>query len=117
MERKYSEELRRLISKSQAIEKELRESRGRLELAIKGADASLWEWHILTDSLTCDDRFSEILGYAPGEILPQRNTWAALIHPEDEPTFVQKGKREKEKGSSLVLNHVLRHTGCHSAQK
>jgi PAS domain S-box-containing protein len=39
--------------------------------------------------LTTDDRFTEILGYRPGEIEPRGASWVGLIHPEDLPRFRQ----------------------------
>ncbi|MFZ5866342.1 MAG: PAS domain-containing protein, partial [Thermodesulfobacteriota bacterium] len=62
-QRKHNEELRKEIARREATEKALRETEQRCESAIKGADASLWEWNISTGSMVCDYRFSEILGY------------------------------------------------------
>ncbi|MEW6531142.1 MAG: PAS domain-containing protein [Thermodesulfobacteriota bacterium] len=86
-ERKHNEELRREIARREATEKALRETEQRCESAIKGADASLWEWNVRTGSMVCDNRFSEILGYAAGEVRQHQDSWRKLTHPADLPVF------------------------------
>lgn len=86
-ERKLNEVLRQEVELRKAIETTLRESEQRCESAMKGTDVSLWNWNIRSGALVCDDRFSEILGYARGEIQPLRESWVELVHPADAPMF------------------------------
>jgi PAS domain S-box-containing protein len=65
-------------------EKELKESRERLELAIKGTNAGLWDWFVQTGEVVFDDRWAEIIGYSLGELQPLSiQTWLDLCHPDD----------------------------------
>lgn len=68
------------ITKQILREEELRKSRERLDLALKGADIGVWEWDIANNKWMFDNRWSEILGYMPDEIIKD---WFNLIHPDD----------------------------------
>ncbi|MEZ4382984.1 MAG: ATP-binding protein [Nannocystaceae bacterium] len=71
------------IEKSQA-EEALRTSERRLSLALRGANEGLWEFDLRTKSYFFSPRYARILGYEPGAIAPDRDAWAALIHPADQ---------------------------------
>jgi PAS domain S-box-containing protein len=65
-------------------EKELTESRERLELAIKGTNAGLWDWFVQTGEVVFDERWAEIIGYTLNELQPVSiQTWTDLCHPDD----------------------------------
>jgi len=69
-------------------ESKLKESRDRLDLALKGAKAGAWDWNIKTDHAIFDKQWAGMLGYMPDEIEPNSKGWTELIHPEDkEETF------------------------------
>lgn len=106
-QRKLNEKLRREISRREAIEKALRESEQKCESAMNGADVSLWDWNIVSGSLVCDDRFSEILGHSPGEIPPRGASWMEQVHPADLPRFRQSIK-DRFAGLSPFLDVELR---------
>ncbi len=54
-----------------------------LTLAIESASLGIWDWDILTDAMTCNDRMFALLGYQPGELDMNAKAWNALIHPDD----------------------------------
>ncbi len=54
----------------------------RLELVIQSADAGLWEWSYLNNSVYWSDLFYTLLGYQPGEIAVEQSTWLTLLHPD-----------------------------------
>ena len=61
----------------------LRASGARLELALEGTDAGLWDCAIATGEAWYSDRWQTMLGYTPGEIANVVSAWSDLIHPED----------------------------------
>ena len=67
------------ITKTKRIEEDLANSHERLELALKGADAGMWEWNITNDSFILDSRSKELIGYVPGG----SDEWFTRIHPDD----------------------------------
>jgi len=62
---------------------ELRESRERYALALKGSNAGIWDWNIVTGETFFSDRWKAILGYGPDEISNDVEEWKTRIHPED----------------------------------
>lgn len=54
------------------------------ELIIKGTNAGIWEWNIITGVENWSDRFFQLLGYVRGDIEPiYDNFLNVLLHPED----------------------------------
>jgi len=62
----------------------LRESEERLNLAIKGTRAGLWDWDLRTGKLICNDEWASMIGYTLQELGPLTfKTWQKLTLPED----------------------------------
>jgi len=68
-------------------EKERRDGAERLELALRGADLGLWDWHVSSGRVIFDERWCSMLGYAMDEIEPHVSSWQALVHPDDWPVI------------------------------
>jgi PAS domain S-box-containing protein len=71
------------ITNRKKMEKELKESEERLNLAFLAANEGVWDWNILKNSVYFSPRCLELLGYQPDEM---ENTYAAFeksLHPED----------------------------------
>jgi PAS domain S-box-containing protein len=65
-------------------EKILNESWERLDLAIKGTNAGLWDWYVQTGQTLFDERWAEIIGYTVNELEPMSiQTWIDHCHPDD----------------------------------
>jgi PAS domain S-box-containing protein len=75
----------RNISERKKVEAELRESRERYHLALRGAELGTWDWNIQTGHVIFNRRLTEMLGYRLEELEPNVKTWENLIHPEDLP--------------------------------
>ncbi|MGV3756082.1 MAG: PAS domain S-box protein [Verrucomicrobiota bacterium] len=73
------------ISERKKVEAELRESRERYHLALRGAELGTWDWNIQTGHVIFNRRLTEMLGYRLEELEPNVKTWENLIHPEDLP--------------------------------
>ena len=55
----------------------------RLDLATRAARVGLWDWDVPTGKTYFSDTFYTMLGYEPGELPMELETWASLVHPED----------------------------------
>lgn len=56
----------------------------RLRKAIELMDVGVWQWDLVTGVEIWSDQYFRLLGYAPGELKPQFNTFLdTLVHPED----------------------------------
>ncbi|NHI89428.1 MAG: PAS domain S-box protein [Candidatus Thorarchaeota archaeon] len=71
------------ITAQKSTEEELRKSRERLELALRGADLAPWDWQHTTGRMVFSDRIAEMLGYTPEELNAFAYDWMKLIHPDD----------------------------------
>ncbi len=62
----------------------LRESEERLNLAIQGTRAGLWDWDLRTGKLICNEEWAKMIGYELHELEPLTfKSWEKLTHPED----------------------------------
>jgi len=59
-------------------------SEERLNTAIVGADLAIWSWDLLTDVVTHNDRYAEMINLRLGE-KSDLNSWKRSIHPDDLP--------------------------------
>lgn len=68
-------------------EEALRESEGRMKLALEGTDVGIWDWDVVNGDITLDDNWIRILGYEPGEINFNFDWWDKSVHPKSKPVF------------------------------
>lgn len=61
----------------------LAERQKRLDLAVAGSGAGVWEWDLRTGDVSWNDAQYRLAGYEPGEVTPSAEAWLARIHPED----------------------------------
>ena len=66
----------------------LKASEERLHLVLWGADLGTFDWDAEAGTVTRNERWAEILGYSPGEIVSDLRSWQKLVHPEDLPTVM-----------------------------
>jgi PAS domain S-box-containing protein len=71
------------ITERKQAENELIRSEQRLNMALKGTQAVLWDWDINTGKVLFDESWAELLGFKAGEIEPMMTAWQNLIHPDD----------------------------------
>ena len=71
----------------------------RLELALQGTDAGLWDWNVETGQVVFNKRWCTMLGYQPEEIAPDVSEWERLVHPDDMP-LVQSELEKHLKGET-----------------
>jgi diguanylate cyclase (GGDEF)-like protein/PAS domain S-box-containing protein len=64
-------------------ESRLRVSEERLALALESGNDGLWDWDVPTGNVWFSDRWQAMLGYGPGEISPDVESWQSLTHPDD----------------------------------
>ncbi|MEA2110120.1 MAG: PAS domain-containing protein, partial [Pseudomonadota bacterium] len=76
--------LRRLRAEKTALQA----NEERLELVLKGAELGLWDWRIPTGEVVFNERWAQMLGYAPDEIEPNVSSWEKLMHPDEIETVM-----------------------------
>jgi len=89
--------------------RELAETEERLELAMEGANAGMWEWNIAAHKLYTDKIWATMLGYCPKDLdqrfgnSPER--FDKLVHPDD-----------KSQASELLRLHVAGESEIYRAE-
>lgn len=76
------------ITEYRKTEEHLRNLSSRLHLALASAHLGVWEWNIIKNQLSWDDRMFELYGLDREHFKPPVNTWETSIHPEDRPAAV-----------------------------
>ncbi len=61
----------------------IRESKENLELALKGAELGMWSMNVEDKSLTVDEGWKNILGYAGDNVPKTTEELKKIIHPDD----------------------------------
>jgi PAS domain S-box-containing protein len=77
------------ITDRKRAEEALRESEGRLALALDAAEEGLWDWDISTGRAYFSPRYYTMLGYTSGEFPGSYEAWKSLLHPDDQEAVVR----------------------------
>ena len=75
--------------------KEILQITERLSLATKGANIGIWDWDIIHNKLSWDDKMYELYGMAPANFSGAYDAWLNGLHPDD-----------KEAGDSAIENAI-----------
>lgn len=98
-----------IIRRKQA-ETALQESEERFQLAIRGTDAGIWDWNLLTNQVYYSPRWKQMLGYEEDEIQNDYTEWQRLLHPDDlEHAMATVQDYMEGRTRDYELEHRLRH--------
>ncbi|MDZ7756508.1 PAS domain S-box protein [Rhodohalobacter sp.] len=73
----------RNVTTETVYQRELFETKQRLELALKATRAGTWDWDLTTDELIVNEWWAKMLGYNLSEIKSHISSWENLTHPDD----------------------------------
>jgi PAS domain S-box-containing protein len=74
------------ITKRKQAEAALRASEERLQLAVASTGLGMFDWDLLSDRITVNPRFRELLGFDANEELLGQSLMARVLHPADRAT-------------------------------
>jgi PAS domain S-box-containing protein len=63
----------------------LQASEQQLQWVLDAANDGFWDWDMIGGEVLFSDRWTEMLGYAPGDLQPTVRGWAQRVHPDDLP--------------------------------
>ncbi|MCB1770138.1 MAG: PAS domain S-box protein [Candidatus Competibacteraceae bacterium] len=96
------------ITEHKQMMETLRQVKERLELVIAGADVGLYDVNLRTGKAVVNERYLQILDYAPGEMVMTVEGWRNLIHPDDLPR-VDRACEEAKKTMYFNEEYRMRH--------
>lgn len=77
------EKAQREIRDRMLVERALRESEKRYELAVRGANDGIWDWDLSTNRVYYSPRWKTMLGYSDEEISTSPEEWFSRVHSAD----------------------------------
>ncbi len=76
---------------------ELQLGRERMELALKGGDLGYWEVNLVTNQMTVNERWADMLETSLTELTTTtRDVWLAALHPDDRDCVLAVGEDYRE---------------------
>jgi len=64
-------------------EKEIKSLKERMEVALVGNNAGVWEWNLTTKRLFASPEWKKMLGYEDEELSNEITIWTQRVHPDD----------------------------------
>jgi PAS domain S-box-containing protein len=65
------------------LEEALSINEEKLQLLLQATTNGVWDWDLTTNKVLFSPRWLESLGYNPGELNPDIDSWKKLVHPDD----------------------------------
>lgn len=78
------------VSERRLMEGQLRASEERLTLALSAVGDGVWDWDVSSGAVQISKGFSDLLGFAQGELGHQISDLICHAHPDDKPQLIQK---------------------------
>ncbi|MDY6817178.1 MAG: PAS domain S-box protein [Halobacteriales archaeon] len=66
-------------------QRDLEETKRRLELALEATDTGVWEWDLQTDEVVWNSTLERVMEFDPGDFDGTLDAFIELVHPEDLP--------------------------------
>ncbi len=85
----WNRSLEKQIRERKKVERELRISEERYQLATEATSEGLWDWDITTNNVYYSPSYMTMLGYKPGELPATESTWKDLLHPDDKQQAIE----------------------------
>ena len=91
-------------------EEELRFSRERFDLAVRGSNDGIWDWDMQTNEIYFSPRWKSMIGYEENEIAGRYDEWEIRLHPDDREPAVAAVQAYLQRHSPIFeIEHRLRH--------
>lgn len=97
------------ITEQKNIEKELLDSKQRLQFALEGSQDGVWDWNVKTDTAYYSDESIRMLGFTPSEFDQTASFWNDRVHKNDQEAYYTDIKRHLNGNSPYYSNeHRIR---------
>lgn len=86
-------ELNEQIESRHKVEKALRESQKRYEIASTAGRVGVWDWDLGTNDIYVDPNLKAMLGFENREIRNHLDDWGRHVHPDDGPAVMEQAEK------------------------
>ncbi|WP_254762529.1 PAS domain S-box protein [Natrinema marinum] len=97
------------ITERKERERDLRETKRRLELALEGTNTGVWEWDLETDRVDWNETYEGLLGLEPGAFGGTFDAFEQRVHPDDVARVREEVGRAIENDELFQTEFRLRH--------
>ncbi len=97
------------ITERKERERDLRETKRRLELALEGTNTGVWEWDLETDRVDWNETYEGLLGIEPGTFGGTFDAFEQRVHPDDVARVNEEVTRAIENDELFQTEFRLRH--------
>ncbi|QEH35769.1 Phosphoserine phosphatase RsbU [Aquisphaera giovannonii] len=98
------------VTQKRRVIEAIRRSEERFDLAVRGTDAGIWDWDLVTGSIYFSPRWKSMLGHAEDEVASSFAEWESRLHPDDRDRASRAIKDYLEgRTAEYELEHRLRH--------
>ncbi|MCG8074233.1 MAG: EAL domain-containing protein [Candidatus Thiodiazotropha taylori] len=87
----------------------LRETEKQLSLVVKGASLGFWDWNLVTDQLTVNQRWLDQLGLEPSDMKHNIDDWRDRLHPKDRERIMPIINQRIEEGKTYNVEFRMKH--------
>ncbi len=95
------------------IERDLRETQQKFELAVLGTGDGLWVYEYNDDKTWFSPRFMELLGFENDAMLPSFDAWRDRFHPEDSPRVLRAFNEHVRDNKDFDCEYRVQHNAGH----
>jgi PAS domain S-box-containing protein len=77
----------RNITERMELQSRIRENEAHYSLALEGGQLGTWDWNLESGAVSWNDRMHTMLGFEPGAISTDADSYARLVHPQDREEY------------------------------
>ena len=103
-----AQQFNRMLDARDYFEEELRASRERFDLAVRGSSDGIWDLNAQTNEYYFSERWWELLGYRSDELMPTFATWVNFIHPDDRVRALARVRPDREHSEPFAVEFRMR---------
>ncbi|MES9972299.1 MAG: EAL domain-containing protein [Candidatus Thiodiazotropha sp.] len=90
-----------------------RETERQLSLVIQGASLGFWDWNLINNEMTVNNRWLEMLGLLPSDVNGDIEDWRSRLHPADRERIMPIVMQHIEVGIPYNVEFRMRHSDGH----
>ncbi|MFA9416250.1 PAS domain S-box protein [Natrinema sp. HArc-T2] len=97
------------ITERKERERDLRETKRRLELTLEGTNTAVWEWDLDTDEVIWNETYERLIGLEPGAFGGTFDAFTQRVHPDEVDRVVREVREAIDNDELFQTEFRLQH--------